>query len=102
MVSGPVFKKIKGKVRIFILFGGETKNANLIFHYFLKLFLHAFSAFFFAVAAAPAQERTLENIGFHSERIANFACRPFSRGTKKQNNMREISPKIDLKIHQKT
>ena len=31
MVSGPVFKKIKGKVRIFILFGGEKwkKHENV-------------------------------------------------------------------------
>ena len=32
MVSGPVFKKIKGTIRIFILVGGETKNANLFVH----------------------------------------------------------------------
>ena len=39
---------------------------------------------FFTFPAAAAQARTLRNIGFHSEGIANFACRPFSRGTKKE------------------
>ena len=73
-----------------LLCGRACRHAKskkkLDFHDFLKLFLHAFSAFFFAVAAAPTLERTLENIGFHSEGIANFACRPFSRGTKKTTN----------------
>ena len=55
--------------------GTQKARKNLMFHDFLKLFWHAFSAFFFAVAAAPTLERTLENIGFHSEGIANFACR---------------------------
>ena len=63
----------------------------MCFHDFLKLLLHAFSAFFSASPAAPAQERTLTNHGFRVEGIADFACRPFSRGTGKQQHEGNLS-----------
>ena len=60
------------------------KSTNFL--YFWRLFLSAFFMFFLRLPRGAGARAHLENIGFGVEGIQNFACRPLSRGTKKQQN----------------
>ena len=66
--------------------GMEKVRKSSFFLDLLRSFLSVFFMFFLRLPRGAGARAHLENIGFGVEGIQNFACRPLSRGTKKQHH----------------
>ena len=63
----------------------KVRNSTNV-RYFWRLFFSAFFMFFLRLPRGAGARAHLENIGFGVEGMQNFACRPLSRGTRRQHN----------------